>query len=76
MFDLKYLKYLGNEAQTKWRDLALANLLLEVNILSILSVYKHVNHNHLNLGIYNILSLLQIWICESADERAGIELGF
>ena len=40
-------------------DLALANLLLEVNILSILNVYKHVNHNHLNLGIYNILSLLQ-----------------
>ena len=76
MFDLKYLEYLGNKAQTKWRDLALANLLLEVNILSILNVYKHVNHNHLNLGIYNILSLLQIWICESADERAGIELGF
>ena len=57
-------------------DLVVANLLLEVNILSILNVYKHVNHNHLNLGIYNILSLLQIWICESADERAGIELGF
>ena len=57
-------------------DLALANLLLEVNILSILNVYKYVNHNHFNLGIYNILSLLQIWICESADERAGIELGF
>ena len=57
-------------------DLALANLWLEVNILSIPNVYKHVNHNHLNLGIYNILSLLQIWICESADERAGIELGF
>ena len=46
-------------------DLALANLLLEVNILSILSVYKHVNHNHLNLGIYNILSLLQ---SESANQ--------
>ena len=75
MFDLKYLEYLGNKAQTKWRDLALANLLLEVNILRILSVYKHVNHNHLNLGIYNILSLLQSGSANQLTNERGSSSG-